>query len=110
MAMNLVQFQPGISLHEFISKYGTEAQCYKALYNWRWPSGFKCPECGHDRYCTLKTRKLMQCNRCRSQTSVTAKTIFDSTKLPLNKWFLGIYLVSQSNVSISLRIQDSLTK
>lgn len=101
MAKNMVQFQPGISLHEFIAKYGTEDQCYQALYKWRWPNGFKCPECGHDRYCTLKTRKLMQCNRCRSQISVTAKTIFDSTKLPLTKWFLGIYLVTQSKISIS---------
>ena len=101
MSKNSIQFQPGISLQEFISKYGSEDQCYQALFSWRWPNGFKCPECGHDRYCTLKARKLMQCNRCRSQLSVTARTIFDSTKLPLTAWFLSIYLVTQSKISIS---------
>jgi hypothetical protein len=89
-------------LQEFISKYGSEEKCYQALFIWRWPNGFRCPECDHDRYCTLKSRKLMQCNMCRSQISVTARTIFESTKLPLTTWFLGFYFVTQSKVSISV--------
>jgi len=101
MVKNWIQFQPGISLQEFISKFGTEEQCYLALFNWRWPHGFECPECGHDRYYKLKSKNLMQCCRCRSQTSITANTIFDSTKLPLTIWFLAIYLITQSKISIS---------
>ncbi len=31
MAMNLVQFQPGLSMVEFMQHYGTEAKCYRAL-------------------------------------------------------------------------------
>ena len=53
MAKNSIQFQPGISLQEFISKYGTEEQYSLALFKWRWPNGFQCPVCGHSRYCTL---------------------------------------------------------
>ena len=49
MARNPVQFQKGISLNEFLSLYGTEQQCFDALYHWRWPNGFVCPNCGHDR-------------------------------------------------------------
>jgi transposase-like protein len=101
MAKNKVQFQQGVSIQEFMAQYGSEEQCYQALWDLRWPNGFKCPECGHNRYCKLKSRKLMQCNKCRSQISVTARTIFDSTKLPLNTWFLGIYLITQSKVSVS---------
>ena len=51
MARNPVQFQKGISLNEFLSLYGTEDQCFDALYRWRWPNGFVCPHCGHDRHC-----------------------------------------------------------
>ena len=101
MAKNTIQFQQGLSLREFLSKYGSEEQCSQALFAWRWPDGFKCPECGHDRYCTLNSRKLFQCNRCRFQISITARTIFDSTKLPLTTWFLAIYFVTQSKVSVS---------
>jgi hypothetical protein len=31
MAMNRIQFQPGLSLPEFLQDYGTEAQCELAL-------------------------------------------------------------------------------
>ena len=43
MARNPVQFQKGISLNAFLSLYGTEDQCFDALYQWRWPNGFLCP-------------------------------------------------------------------
>ena len=101
MARNPVQFQKGISLSEFLGHYGTEEQCFEALYRWRWPHGFQCPHCGHDRACRLTNRKLQQCHRCRRQTSVTAGTIFDSTKLALTVWFQGIYLMTQDKKGIS---------
>ena len=101
MARNQVQFQKGISLSEFIQQYGTEEQCFNALYQWRWPEGFRCPHCGHDQSCQLTQRKLQQCNRCRRQTSITSNTIFDSSKLPLTIWFQAIFLVTQDKKGIS---------
>lgn len=101
MARNLVQFQKGLSLGEFIKHYGTEEQCFDALYHWRWPSGFLCPHCSYDQCCELNHRRLQQCNRCRRQVSITANTIFESTKLPLTVWFQGIYLVMQDKKAIS---------
>lgn len=101
MAKNKIQFQQGLSLPEFLATYGTDEQCHRSLFQWRWPHGFICPACGHSAYCELRSRMLFQCNRCHTQTSVTAGTIFASTKLPLTTWFLGIYLVTQSKVSVA---------
>ncbi|WP_444900031.1 IS1595 family transposase [Microbulbifer sp. VAAC004] len=101
MARNKVQFQKGISLTQFLKMYGSEEQCFDALSRWRWPNGFSCPHCGHDKHCALAYRKLKQCNRCRRQTSITSRTIFDSTKLPLTTWFLGIFLITQDKKGIS---------
>ena len=101
MARNPVQFQKGISLNEFLSLYGTEQQCFDALYHWRWPNGFVCPNCGHDRGCQLTTHKLQQCYRCNRQTSITAGTIFEATKLPLTVWFQGIYFMTQDKKGCS---------
>ena len=42
MAVNAIQFQPGLSLAQFLRDYGTEAKCYRALYKSRWPHGFEC--------------------------------------------------------------------
>ena len=101
MAHPPARFQNNLSVDEFLGQYGDENQCLDALYKWRWPDGFRCPHCGHDRYCQLTVRKLRQCNRCRRQTSVTAGTVFDSTKLPLTVWFLGMYLMSQDRQGAS---------
>ncbi len=101
MARNPIQFQRDISLNEFLSLYGTEPQCFDALYRWRWPNGFVCPHCGHDRGCQLTTHKLQQCYRCHRQTSITAGTLFDSTKLPLTVWFQGIDFMTQGKKGCS---------
>ena len=39
MAMNRIQFQPGLSMPDFFARYGTEAQCEPALVEARWPDG-----------------------------------------------------------------------
>ncbi|WP_419605538.1 transposase, partial [Thiolapillus sp.] len=57
MAKNIIQFQKGLSLPKFLEKYGTEEQCYSALFHLRWPDGFVCPECGNKTYCKIKSRK-----------------------------------------------------
>ena len=101
MGKNNIQFQAGLSLQSFFSQFGSEDQCRNALIRWRWPKGFQCPSCGHTKCCLLRTRTLFQCNRCRTQTSITAGTIFSSTKLSLTTWFLGIYLITQSKISVS---------
>jgi transposase-like protein len=101
MPKNAIQFQKGLGLHEFLEKYGTDTQCSQALYQLRWPNGYVCPECGNTTGCELKKRKIYQCHKCHHQTSLTAGTIFHGTKLPLKKWFLAIYLLTQRKKSIS---------
>lgn len=101
MAQNEIQFQKGLSLHDFFKNYGTDEQCEKVLAQIRWPKGFKCECCGHDSYCYIQSRKVYQCTRCKYQTSVTRGTVFHSTNLPLSKWFMAIYLISQNKNGIS---------
>ena len=101
MARNPVQFQKGMSDADFDRLYGTEAQCRQALIAWRWPSGFACPVCDGNKHSIISTRSLFQCSACRTQISLTAGTIFHSTKLPLKIWFRAIYHITQSKGGIS---------
>ena len=101
MAKNKIQFPKGLSLTEFLSQYGTEEQCREALFRMRWPRGFQCPKCGHPGYCEIRDRKVYQCYKCHTQTSLIQGTIFASTKLPLRLWLIGIYLVTQAKDGIS---------
>ncbi|HSQ07184.1 MAG TPA: IS1595 family transposase [Chromatiaceae bacterium] len=103
MPMNRVQFQPGLSMPEFLRLFGTEAQCEAALEQARWPEGFRCPHCGQGAHYVLRigTRKSFQCCACRRQTSLIAGTLFQGTKLALTVWFLAIYLISQAKTGLS---------
>lgn len=49
MSINLIEFQQGLSMVEFMQRYGTEAKAYRAWYKARWPHGFRCPACGDRR-------------------------------------------------------------
>ncbi len=101
MSKNKVQFEAGYSLINLFQNYGTEKQSTQTLYKWRWPTVFKCPECGCDKYCFLKARRLYQCHQSHYQTALISETIFEQTKPPLTIWFLAIYLVTQSKKGLS---------
>lgn len=101
MARNMVQFQKGLSLVDFLERYGSEQACQDALFKLRWPEGFRCPGCGNATYCEFKSRELFQCYRCHHQASLTARTVFGSSKLPLTTWSLAIFLLTQSKTGMS---------
>ena len=63
MPMNRVQFQRGLSMAEFMSQYGSDAQCEAALVDSRWPKGFTCPKCAGPASCSFRRegRLYWQC-------------------------------------------------
>ena len=72
----------------------------------RWPDGVHCAHCG----CTERVRRLegkshrpglFQCGDCRQQFTVTVGTVFERSKVPLNKWLLATFLMAQSKKGIS---------
>ena len=92
----------GMSFEEFYKAYGTVEQCEEALVQSRWPQGYCCPRCNGKRAAlTYNGRRLWECLGCRYQCSSIAGTIFESTKLPLTKWFLAMFLMTQSKNSIA---------
>ena len=103
MTMNRVQFQPGLSMPEFWERYGTESQCQAALESARWPDGFVCPACGGAARTSFVRGSLRywQCGACARQCSLLSGTIFESTKLPLRRWFLAMQLLTQSKNNVS---------
>jgi hypothetical protein len=101
MARNPVQFQKGLGLAEFNALYGREDKCHAALIRMRWPEGFVCGKCGERKHSYANSRRVFQCSVCRTQTTVKAGTIFHKSKTPLVKWFLAIYLLTQSKNDIA---------
>jgi len=111
MSINLIQFQQGLSMVEFMHQYGTEAKAYRALYRWRWPQGYRCPACGEHRRSRFRRSRQVyyQCRSCRHQTTLLSGTIpwglplvvFEATKLPLRTWLLAIHLLTATKTNMA---------
>jgi transposase-like protein len=103
MAQNKVQYQQGFSLPEFFDLYGSPQQCEALVRAWRWPKGFTCPRCQGGWHSEFRRvdRLYFQCSGCRYQCSLVSGTVFESSKLPLPKWFLAMHLMTQAKNNVS---------
>jgi transposase-like protein len=96
-------FLQEMNLPDLIEKFGTDDQCRDYLEDLRWPNGPECPRCKSSKAYRIESRKQWQCGECEYCYSVTAGTIFHDSHLPLWKWFLAIYLVTESKKGISAK-------
>jgi hypothetical protein len=87
--------QDKISFADFRERFNSEDSCREYLYNLRWPNGFICPKCGGVGCYHIIGRSKYQCTQCRHQASITSRTVMHRSKLSLQTWFWGIYLVSR---------------
>lgn len=74
----------------------------------RWPNGPVCPHCESVKVYSIaansakKVRKgLYKCGECKKQFTVTVGTIFEDSRIPLNKWFHAIHLLCSSKKGFS---------
>ena len=98
-----IQFQKGLSLPEFIMKFGTREQCEQHLFKHKWNNGFICGKCGSRTSSHFNKGKhtVYECSDCHKQTSLLVGTLFERTHLPLPVWYLAIYLISEAKTGIS---------
>ena len=102
-------FKADVNLPKLIAQFGSDGKCREQLTSLRWPKGVTCPRCQSKSISTIVQRPQYDCNACRYQFSVTSGTIFHDTHLPLSKWFLAIYLMTESKKGISaLQIKCTL--
>jgi transposase-like protein len=75
-----------------------------------WPNGPICPHCGNadqEKITPLHGKAhrpgLYQCNEpeCREQFTVTVKTVFERSKIPLSKWMAALFLLTASKKGVS---------
>ena len=77
----------------------------KHLEALRWPNGAECPHCNLIDATPLKGKAhregVYQCNQCREQFTVTVGTVFERSKVALNKWLLCNHLLCSSKKGMS---------
>lgn len=95
-------FQEFDSLFSMMQVFTDEKKCVDHFRAVRWPNGVVCPHCGSCEVYNLAngTHKCKQ-KECALKFSVRYDTIFEDSKLPLQKWFMAIYLVTSHKKGIS---------
>ena len=96
------------TLMEFESRFRTEKACLDYLVRVRWPDGFVCPNCA-GRKAWRTERSLFHCAGCGRQVSVTAGTVFQGTRKPLQIWFHVMWwVISQKSGASAKGLQQNL--
>jgi transposase-like protein len=88
-------------LGQFQTDFATKGACEQYLSACRWPDGFTCPRCGHQRAYELVNQRRHQCAKCRHQVSLTSGTFLHRTKVPLTHWFWAAYLMTTDKRGVS---------
>ncbi|MCA1680324.1 MAG: IS1595 family transposase [Actinobacteria bacterium] len=96
--------------HELLAWFPDDRSCLRYLERLRWGAGFTCRFCGMvDGGWWQMADGLRRCAACRSETSVTAGTIFAGTRTPLVSWFAAVwYVVNQKQGVSALGLQRVL--
>ena len=90
-----------ISLIDFYKKFADEIYCIKYLETMRWGEKIVCPHCSCDKIYRFSNGRLLKCAGCKKQFTVRIGTIFEDSHLPLQKWFLAVYMLTSLKKGIS---------
>ena len=81
--------------------YSDPSKAREHLEALHWPHGPVCPHCGNcdgERITKLAGKShrpgVHKCNECSKHFTVTVGTIFEDSKIPLNKWLLAFRLIN----------------
>lgn len=82
------------SLFDLMEAFPDEQACVDHLKTIRWADEPSCPHCGGMRIYTFADKQTFKCADCRARFSIKVGTIFEDSKLPLRKWFMAIWLIT----------------
>jgi transposase-like protein len=91
-------------LIEAVQHFSNNETCNSYMRKIRWKGGVpECIQCGAsgERIGEIKGRPVMQCKDCRKQFSHKLGTIFEDSKLGLDKWFVAVWALANFKNGIS---------
>lgn len=93
-----------LNLIDLVKRFPTADAARAYLESLLWPAGPSCPRCGvvgNAAKLNCHRSGLYQCRDCRKQFTVTIGTIFEDSKIGLDKWLIAFALMNASKKSIS---------
>ncbi len=89
------------TLIDFLAHYKDEETCKKYFEQIRFKDGDYCPHCNHSKINRFADGKRYRCASCKKDFTIKTGTVFGESKIPLQKWFVAIYLLTTNKKGIS---------
>jgi transposase-like protein len=91
------------SLSKFIIYFKDEQTCREHLEKVVWNGQPTCPYCGSSKVYAFKDKKTYKCatKDCNKRFNVLKGSIFESSNIGLQNWFIAIYLLTMNKKGIS---------
>lgn len=93
-----------MNLSTIFSRYPDHEACIEHLEEVRWGDETRCPHCNSEQVGRKADGDRIgrwNCHSCHASFNVLAGTIFEKTRIPLQKWFLAIGLMLNAKKSLS---------
>jgi transposase-like protein len=90
-----------MTVQEIYKSFPTQKDCLEHLEYLRWGDTPTCPNCGSVNVTQFKNELRWHCNDENLSFSVLKNTIFEGTRLPLQKWFYAIHLMLSAKKGLS---------
>lgn len=90
------------NLSHMLAVFFDEQQCINHFAAIRFRNGLQCPHCGSARKIHKFSDSIRyKCADCRKQFTAKVGTIFEESKVSLQKWFMAFYLATSCEQGIS---------
>ena len=103
-----------LNLISLAQEYADDDKARELLERLRWPNGVVCPHCANDGKSkpisklipkmaskTAVRKGVYFCGACRQQFTVTVKTVFEGSHVPISKWMMAWFLICSSKKGMS---------
>ena len=96
-------YRQGLSVIELMHAFPTEQSAKNWFEQVRWPNGAICPRCGGNDTAIVNSGRPLpyRCKPCVRYFSVKTGTVMEASNLPLQKWVVGLYLMTTSLKGVS---------
>jgi transposase-like protein len=93
-----------MNLFDAVERFSDQESCIEHLEHVRWGNHPQCPHCESERVAPKREGDKVgrwNCHLCKSSFNVLSGTLFQGTQIPLQKWFMAIFLMGDAKKSLS---------
>ena len=90
-----------VDFEEFSRIYPDKEHCFKYLSDLKWSKGYTCKKCTNKHYLAGQTLHGRRCTKCGYDESAISNTVFQNSRIPINKALYMLFLVYNSKGTIS---------